>query len=276
MINHWSAFNPREKTGYLRNLIIRTAKNTDEIAVNLVTTRHDENRNQIVLDGLMSECGNIVSFTNTINASSSPVALAENSIHVLGDGTYREKLGKLEFRIGPTCFFQPNPVQAVNLFRVVEEFAQLDESQDILYDLFCGVGAIGLTLAPSLKRVIGIESHPESIQFAKINADLNKVSNCSFQVGDSLDAMNEEFLQIHGFPDIVVLDPPRAGLHPKLTKKILEIKPARIVYTSCNPATQARDLEQLKNCYQVKSVQPVDMFPQTYHIETVVALKRRQ
>jgi len=272
--NRWSAYHPRKNTGYLRNLIIRTGMNTDEIAVNLVTTRYESERADLILDRLADVGGNIVAFSNTVNGGRSPVARPEDAVHLLGDGTYRERIGEFEFQVGPSCFFQPNPAQAENLFRVVEEFARLDPECSVVYDLFCGVGAIGLFLAPRVRRVVGIESHPESIRFAWINAELNRASNCTFQVGDASEALQEEFLQAHGVPDTVVLDPPRAGLHPRLSARLLEVNPLRIVYTSCNPATQARDLAVLKEKYEVESIQPVDMFPQTDHIETVIALKR--
>jgi 23S rRNA (uracil1939-C5)-methyltransferase len=270
----WSAYNSRENSGYLRNLIIRSSRFNNGIAINLVTTRFEEERATMVLDVLTREFTDIVAIDNTVNSTRSPVASSENAIHLLGNGTYREKVGSREFIVGPTCFFQPNPGQAENLFQIIKEFSRLN-CDDVLYDIFCGVGAIGLTLSPHVSKVIGIESHPESIYFAQKNIELNHAANCTFLEGDAMEALDDEFFRKHGVPSVMVLDPPRAGLHPKLVDRIIQKGAPRIVYTSCNPATQARDLNLLKSHYQIQVIQPVDMFPQTYHIETVVALERK-
>ena len=171
-------------------------------------------------------------------------------------------------------FFQTNSAQAEKLYRITREFAELDGSQ-VLYDLYCGTGSIGIFCSRNAKKIIGVELVEAAINDAKENALLNNVSHSHFQSGDVIDICNDDFFVVHGRPDVIITDPPRAGMHEKLVKKILEMEAPLIVYVSCNPATQARDLSLLDEKYKVTKLQPVDMFPHTHHIENIVQLKRK-
>ena len=185
-----------------------------------------------------------------------------------------EKMEDLSFRIGPKSFYQTNSQQAYRLYSIVRDFADLKGSET-LYDLYTGTGTIALFLAHSVAKVVGIEYVAEAIEDAKINAAENKIQNCSFFAGDMRDMLSSEFIEQNGKPDVVVLDPPRAGIHPDVAKVLAEAAPEKIVYVSCNPATQARDIALLGDNYEIKRVQPVDMFPHTHHLENVVLLVKK-
>lgn len=270
----WSPYNTLKHEGFMRNLVIRMGMNTSEIMVNLVTSSYEEERAQEVKDLLLREVPAVTTILNTINSSRSPVASGDEQYVLHGDGLLRDRIGHVMFQIAPTSFFQPNTIQAECLFSCIKSFAQLTGGET-LFDLFCGLGSIGLFLANSVQRVVGIESHADSVEFASANARLNGIENAEFVVGDSVESLDPGFLRKYGFPDVVILDPPRAGLHPDVCEGLLKLLPKRIVYTSCNPATQARDLKILGSRYDVRAVQPVDMFPQTYHIENVAQLELR-
>jgi 23S rRNA (uracil1939-C5)-methyltransferase len=182
-----------------------------------------------------------------------------------------EKLEEYSFKIGPKSFFQTNTGQAEKLYQVVREFAGLNGTQTI-YDLYCGTGSIGIFLSSQARRVIGVELIPEAIADAEENAALNRVTHAGFFAGDVSDLCNDAFFSTHGRPDVIITDPPRAGMTPKLVGKLMEIAAEKIVYVSCNPATQARDLQLLSDKYSVSAIQPVDMFPHTHHIENVTGL----
>src|SRR3989339_713272 len=184
------------------------------------------------------------------------------------------KMEDLSFRIGPRSFYQTNSQQAYRLYSIVRDFADLKGSET-LYDLYTGTGTIALFLAHSVAKVVGIEYVAEAIEDAKINAAENKIQNCSFFAGDMRDMLSSEFIEQNGKPDVVVLDPPRAGIHPDVAKVLAEAAPEKIVYVSCNPATQARDIALLGDNYEIKRVQPVDMFPHTHHLENVVLLVKK-
>ena len=185
-----------------------------------------------------------------------------------------ERLGNLDFRIGPKSFFQTNTRQAERLYAVTREFAALS-GKEIVYDLYCGTGSIGLFVSDLASRVIGVEVIGAAVSDAKENARINRISNAEFFAGDVIDICTDAFFETHGRPDVIITDPPRAGMHEKLVRKILEIGAERVVYVSCNPATQARDLQLLDVAYAVTAIRPVDMFPHTHHIENVVQLTRR-
>jgi len=197
-----------------------------------------------------------------------------------GKGYVIEKLStgsrgdEFEFKIGPKSFFQTNTRQAEKLYQVTNDFAELT-GKEIVYDLYCGTGSIGIFVSKMAKQVIGVELIPAAIEDAKENAQLNHLSNTSFFAGDVIDICNDDFFTAHGKPDVIITDPPRAGMHEKLVRKILEMSAPTVVYVSCNPATQARDLSLLNEKYAVTKIQPVDMFPHTHHIENVVQLKLR-
>ncbi|MES1220788.1 MAG: 23S rRNA (uracil(1939)-C(5))-methyltransferase RlmD, partial [Bacteroidota bacterium] len=177
-----------------------------------------------------------------------------------------------QFKIGPKSFFQTNTKQAEKLYRITKDFAELTGNETV-YDLYCGTGSIGIFVSKLAKQVIGVELIPAAIEDAKENAALNHLSHTSFFAGDVIDICNDEFFAKHGRPDVIITDPPRAGMHEKLVKKILDMAATLVVYVSCNPATQARDLNLLTEKYAVTKIQPVDMFPHTHHIENVVQLK---
>ena len=180
----------------------------------------------------------------------------------------------LRFRIGPKSFYQTNSRQAYRLYSVVRDFADL-KGDELVYDLYTGTGTIALFLARSCRHVVGVEYVPEAIEDAKINAEANGLTNTEFYAGDMKNVLTADFVAEHGVPDVMVVDPPRAGMHEDVVKVILEAEPRRIVYVSCNPATQARDLAMLDCKYKVTAIRPVDMFPHTQHVENVVALERR-
>jgi 23S rRNA (uracil1939-C5)-methyltransferase len=185
-----------------------------------------------------------------------------------------EQMGDLKFKIGTKSFYQTNSDQAYKLYSIVEEFAEL-AGNEIVYDLYTGTGTIACFVAGLCKKVVGIEYIEEAISDAKENAKINNIINTDFFAGDMKDVLNEDFIKINGAPDVIITDPPRAGMHSSVVDIIIKSKAEKIVYVSCNPATQARDLEQFDNYYSVEKVQPVDMFPHTHHVENVVLLKRR-
>jgi 23S rRNA (uracil1939-C5)-methyltransferase len=191
-----------------------------------------------------------------------------------GKGYVVERLEDFSFKIGPRSFFQTNTAQATRLYQVTREFAEFTGSET-LYDLYCGTGSIGIFCSRQAGRIIGVELVPAAIEDAKENAALNGLSNTHFFAGDVIDVCDDNFFAEHGRPDIIITDPPRAGMHDKLVQKILDMEAPVVVYVSCNPATQARDLQRLDEKYKVTAVQPVDMFPHTLHIENVVQLKRK-
>lgn len=270
---NWSPYDTGEHKGYLRNLIIRVGINTGELMVNLVTTSREEERINHLGEILKQNFPEITTLLNSINPGPNPT-LIEHEFVIFGSGMLRDRIGPFEYRISPSSFFQPNTLQAENLFATISAAAS-PEKGDTVYDLYCGLGAIGIYLSGEAGRIIGVESHTRSVELARENALLNDSDNCGFFAMDVLESLREEFIADNGRPDIVILDPPRAGLHPKAASRLLEASPKKIVYTSCNPATQARDLALLNEKYAVSSIQPIDMFPQTWHIESVATLHRR-
>ncbi len=270
----WSAYDSRGHTGYLRNLVIRTGHYTGETMVNLVTSYGDSNRMEILTEVLQKISTGVTTVVNTINSSRSPVSSGGERKIYHGQGTIEDKIGNLTFAIGPDTFFQPNTVQAERLYEVVRDFAQL-KGNETLYDLYSGIGTLSLFLANRVKKVVAIEEQQIAIQDATCNAVLNRVENCTFHCGDVRSELNDGFIKKHGKPDVVVVDPPRVGMHKDVSQALLSLAPERIVYVSCNPATQVRDLGILCQEYNIELVQPVDMFPQTYHIENVVGLRRK-
>jgi 23S rRNA (uracil1939-C5)-methyltransferase len=185
-----------------------------------------------------------------------------------------EQMGETKFKIGPKSFYQTNSDQAYNLYKKVLEFADIKGSE-IVYDLYTGTGTIANFIASKAKKVVGVEYVPEAIEDAIINSELNGIGNTSFFAGDMIAVLDDEFITKNSKPDVIITDPPRAGMHPKVVDKLNEIGAEKIVYVSCNPATQARDLKVLAEKYNIEKVQPVDMFPQTHHVENIVLLRRR-
>lgn len=258
--------------GYLRNLMIRVAT-TGEILVNLVV-HHEDPVLFVLLKAMLEKVPTITSLNYTINGKVNDSIYDLDVINYFGKPYIQERLGDYLFKISPKSFFQTNTNQAKVLYDITKEFAGLI-GNEIVYDLYCGTGSIGIYCSESAKTVIGIEVVPDAIEDAKFNATINNVNNTVFYAGDVAKLVNENFFKKHGKPDVIITDPPRAGMHDKLIQQLLEIAAPKIVYVSCNPATQARDLKLLDSKYKVEKVQPVDMFPHTHHIENVVLLTLR-
>jgi 23S rRNA (uracil1939-C5)-methyltransferase len=270
MENEVSFYDIQRHEGFLRNLQIRLCR-TGEIMVNIVFGYRDEPLQNALLNHLQNEFPAITTLLYTINPKWNDSLNDLHPIVYSGKGFVYEKLEKFLFKIGPKSFFQTNTAQAERLYRTVRSFAGLNGTETI-YDLYCGTGSIGIFLSDRAKKVIGIELIPEAIADAKENALLNQIHHAAFFAGDVTEICNDTFFETHGRPDLIVSDPPRAGMSEKLIARILEIAAEKIIYVSCNPATQARDLNLLSEKYQISAVQPVDMFPHTLHIENVTAL----
>jgi 23S rRNA (uracil1939-C5)-methyltransferase len=268
-----SFFDLRNQQGFLRNLIIRTA-NTGEIMVILSFFRDDEIHRTELLDHLSKAFPQITSLMYVINQKVNDTITDQDILVYKGKDHIIETMEDLRFRIGPKSFFQTNSDQAYKLYKVTRDFAELT-GDEIVYDLYTGTGTIANFVAQKAKKVVGIEYVPEAIEDAKVNSNINVIENTVFFAGDIKDVLCKEFIEEQGHPDVVILDPPRAGIHPNVIEAILYTMPKRIVYVSCNPATQARDLSFLSESYTITAVQPVDMFPHTHHVENVVKLVRK-
>jgi 23S rRNA (uracil1939-C5)-methyltransferase len=232
-----------------------------------------ELRNQL-LKFLVDEFPEITSLVYIVNEKANDSITDQQVLLFHGRDYILEQMESLQFKIGPKSFYQTNSIQAYELYKIVRKFAELT-GNELVYDLYTGTGTIANFIAKTTRQVVGIEYVPEAIEDAKSNAQLNHVDNALFFAGDIKDVMNDVFINTHGVPDVLITDPPRAGMHKDVIEKILEIKPKCIVYVSCNPATQARDLQLLDELYEVTQVQPVDMFPHTQHVENVVQMKLR-
>ena len=271
LANELPFYNIKTHEGWIRNLLVRSST-TGELMVNMVIAYEDKEHRIALLDQLLQSFPEITTLLYTINGKRNDSLHDQEPIVYHGKGYIIEKLEELSFKISPKSFFQTNTKQAEKLYGVTREFAELDGSQ-LVYDLYCGTGSIGLFVSKFAKKLIGVEMVADAIEDAKENAALNGVNHASFFAGDVIDICNDAFFETHGKADVVITDPPRAGMHEKLVKKLLEIAAPTVVYVSCNPATQARDLALLSEKYQVTKIQPVDMFPHTLHIENVVQLK---
>ena len=256
--------------GFLRTVQVRLCR-TGEMMVNLVFGYLDEPLQNALLQYLHKQFPTITTLLYTINPKWNDSLNDLQPIAFHGKGYVIEKLERFSFKIGPKSFFQTNTAQAERLYQVVRDFAVLKGTETV-YDLYCGTGSIGIFLSDHLKKLVGIELIPEAIADAKENALLNQVHHAAFFAGDVTDICDNSFFEAHGWPDLIISDPPRAGMSEKLISKLLEIAAEKIIYVSCNPATQARDLHLLSEKYQISAVQPVDMFPHTLHIENVTAL----
>ncbi len=271
--NSLSHYDVKQHTGFLRNILIRIAT-TGEIMVNIIFGYDDEKKRVRLLDYLLNKFPQLTTLLYTINTKKND-SLIDLEPHIYsGKGYIMEKMDEFQFKISPKSFFQTNTLQGEKLYRVVREFAEIDGSQTV-YDLYCGTGSIGIFLSKKAKKIIGVEMMADAIADAKENAQINMLEHASFFIGDVIDVCDDAFFSSHGRPDVIISDPPRAGMHETLVKKLLDIAAPIIIYVSCNPATQARDLFLLNEKYIVTKVQPVDMFPHTLHIENVVQLKLR-
>jgi 23S rRNA (uracil1939-C5)-methyltransferase len=239
--------------------------------INIVVGYADEKLLNRLMAHLMEKFPAITTLLYTINGKMNDSLHGLHPVIYHGNGYVIEKLEGFSFKIGPKSFFQTNTAQAERLYQVARDFAGLKGTETV-YDLYCGTGSIGIFLSKQARRVIGVELIPEAIADARENAALNQVDHADFFTGDVSEICNDSFFLEHGRPDVIITDPPRAGMTPKLLGKLLEIGAEKIIYVSCNPATQARDLQALSEKYAVSAIQPVDMFPHTHHIENVTGL----
>lgn len=259
-------------TGWLRNIVIRITT-LKEIMVNVVVAENNEDLKNLLLH-LSKSFPQITTLLFTINSKRNDTIYDLVPEVYSGPGYILEKLEDFVFKISPKSFFQTNSKQAEKLYQKVREFGELTGSETI-YDLYCGTGSIGIFLSKNAGKIIGVETVEDAVKDAKENALLNNIKHASFHCGDVIKVCNDAFFEQYGKADLIITDPPRAGMHEKLTMKLLEMEAPTIVYVSCNPATQARDLALLDDKYSVEKIQPVDMFPQTHHIENIVQLKLR-
>ena len=272
--NDLSFFDLREQTGLLRNMIVRTTS-TGQVMLIVVFAQDDQAAIKGLLDAVKEKFTEVTSIYYIINGKRNDSISDLDAIYYSGEDCVYEQMEDIKFRISPKSFYQTNSEQAYRLYSVVREFAEL-QGDEIVYDLYTGTGTIGLFLSGKAKKVVGIEYVKEAIDDAKINAQNNGITNSFFYAGDMKDMLTGQFIEENGHPDLVVLDPPRAGIHPDVAAVLLEAAPKRMVYVSCNPASQARDLAILCEKYEITKVRPVDMFPHTHHVENVVALKLKE
>jgi len=270
LAHSFSFYDIRQHTGWLRNIIIRYCS-TGELMVNICLNHDDETDRVLLFDHLLKEVPAITTLLYTINPkwNDSIYDLAPQTY--FGKGYVTEQLGAYKFIISPKSFFQTNTKQAEKLYSITRDFAGLT-GNEVVYDLYCGTGSIGIFVSDLAKKIIGVEVIEDAIEDAKKNAALNNINHALFFAGDVIKICNDAFFETHGKPDVVITDPPRVGMHEKLVIKLLEMEAPKIVYVSCNTATQARDILLLSEKYQVEKIQPVDMFPHTHHIESVALL----
>ena len=266
-------FNPREHSGLLRTLMLRTAS-TGEIMVLIQFFDDNKEQRELILDHLAEVFPQITSLQYVVNQKANDTIYDQDVVLYKGRDYILEEMEGLQFSINAKSFYQTNSDQAYELYKITRDFAGLT-GEELVYDLYTGTGTIAQFVSKKAKKVVGVEAVPEAIEDAKENAKRNNITNCEFYVGDMKDVFNEEFIATHGQPDIIITDPPRDGMHKDVVAQILNIAPKRVVYVSCNSATQARDLALMDDMYKVIRVRPVDMFPQTHHVENVVLLEKR-
>ena len=269
--NDLSFYDIRNHIGFLRTMQVRICT-THEVMVNIVVAENNEEKIKALMDHLLSKFPSLTTLLYTINTKWNDSLYDLEPVTYFGKGYVKEKIEDFEFLIGPKSFFQTNTKQAEQLYKVTRDFAELT-GKETVYDLYCGAGSIGIFVSKEAKKIIGVDVIGAAIEDAKQNAKMNNLATAEFYTGDVIDICTDDFFIAHGKPDVIITDPPRAGMHEKLVKKILEIAAPVVVYVSCNPATQARDLNLLNEKYAVTKIQPVDMFPHTHHIENVVQLK---
>lgn len=270
--NDLEFFDIRIQQGFLRNLIIRTAT-TGQLMVIVSFFREDETKRVALLNMLAINFPEITSLLYVINTKGNDTLLDQDIMVFKGEDHIFEEMEGLRFKIGPKSFYQTNSEQAYELYKIARDFTGLTGAETV-YDLYTGTGTIANFIARSAQKVIGIEYVPEAIEDAKINAAINNIENTLFFAGDMKKVLTADFMTVHGQPDVIITDPPRAGMDPQVVETIINAAPQKVVYVSCNPATQARDLELMKHAYKVTRIQPVDMFPHTHHVENVVLLEK--
>jgi 23S rRNA (uracil1939-C5)-methyltransferase len=270
--NGLTFFDIKNHEGFLRNLIIRTST-TGDLMVILAMYHEDKPEREKLLNTLYKEFPQITSLLYVINGKANDTITDQDIITYKGNDHIYEEMEGLKFKIGPKSFYQTNSEQAYELYKITRDFAELT-GNEVVYDLYTGTGTIANFVARQSKKVIGIEYIPEAIEDAKINSSNNNIDNTTFFAGDMKDVLTDNFIAKHGAPDVIICDPPRAGMHENVVNTILNAAPKKIVYVSCNPATQARDLKLMNHMYKITRVQPVDMFPHTHHVENVVQLEK--
>lgn len=270
---NYEFYDIRANHGFLRTLMIRIA-DTGEVMVVMSVGENDPDKIESLMSAIAAEFPQITSLFYVVNTKLNDSMNDLDPVLYRGKPYIEEEMEGLRFRMGPKSFYQTNSRQAYRLYSVARDFASL-KGDELVYDLYTGTGTIACFIARGARKVVGIEYVPEAIEDAKVNAAANGLDNTDFYAGDMKDVLNAEFIACHGRPDVMIVDPPRAGMHEDVVKVILEAAPGRIVYVSCNPATQARDLALLHEKYDIRAVQPVDMFPHTQHVENVVLLTRR-
>lgn len=270
----YSFYDLRNNAGLLRTLMVRMAS-TGQIMAVMVFGEDDQPKIQALLDAVRAEFPEITSLLYVVNLKVNDTIADQEVLLHSGAEWIEEEMEGLIFRVGPKSFYQTNSLQAYELYKVARDFAGLT-GDELVYDLYTGTGTIANFVSRQARQVVGIEYVPEAIEDAKVNSQINGIDNTLFYAGDMKDVLNAEFIAEHGRPDVMIIDPPRAGMHGDVVNVILEAEPERIVYVSCNPATQARDLALLDSKYEVLAIQPVDMFPHTQHVENVVKLQKRQ
>jgi 23S rRNA (uracil1939-C5)-methyltransferase len=271
--NNLEFFNPREHSGLLRTLMIRTAS-TGEIMVLIQFFEDDKKNRELVMDFLAERFPEITSLQYVVNSKANDTLYDQDIKLYNGRDYILEEMEGLKFSINAKSFYQTNSDQAYELYKITREFAGLT-GNEVVYDLYTGTGTIAQFVSKMAGKVIGVEAVPEAIADAKENAKRNNITNCEFFVGDMKVVFNDAFIATHGKPDVIITDPPRDGMHKDVVEQLLKISPEKIVYVSCNSATQARDLALMDEMYKVTRVRPVDMFPQTHHVENVVLLEKR-
>lgn len=272
--NGISFYDLRQHEGALRNLIIRTSS-TGEIMVIVVFAYPEEGQIEQLMDFVAQKFPAITSLLYIVNQKRNDTIFDQEIYVYKGRDYIFEEMEGLKFKVGPKSFYQTNSKQAYELYKIAREFADL-KGDELVYDLYTGAGTIANFVAKYAKEVVGVEYVPSAIEDAKINSEINGITNTKFYAGDMKDVLTAEFVAEHGKPDVVITDPPRAGMHADVVNRILEMEAPKVVYVSCNAATQARDLEMLSAKYEVARIKPVDMFPQTQHVENVVLLKLKK
>ena len=272
--NGYSFHNARAHEGLMRTMVIRTAS-TGEVMVIVVFNENDKERIDALMSHLKEQFPEITSLIYMVNDKWNDSLGDREPICFAGKDHIIEEMEGLKFKVGPKSFYQTNSEQAYELYKVTREFAEL-KTEDTLYDLYTGTGTIANFCARHAKKVVGVEYVPEAIEDAVINSQINGIENTTFYAGDMKDVLSDEFVNRNGRPDVIILDPPRAGVDERVLEVIKRAAPERMVYVSCNPSTQARDLALLNDMYEILAVQPVDMFPHTHHVENVVKLRRRE
>jgi len=272
--NGYTYYDLRNHEGNLRNLIIRTSS-TGELMVIVVFAYADEETVNKLMSFVETEFPQITSLLYILNEKKNDTIFDQEVIAWKGPEYIHEEMTGIKFRIGPKSFYQTNSIQALRLYEIARDFAGF-KGDELVYDLYTGAGTIANFVAGHVREVVGVEYVPSAIEDAKINSAINNITNTKFYAGDMKDVLSAQFVAEHGKPDVIITDPPRAGMHPDVVARLMEIEAEKIVYVSCNAATQARDLLVLKEKYDTVKIQPVDMFPHTQHVENVVLLRIRK